>query len=140
MQPAAYFVAALAGAVALAAPAPQIYCMAWRPDGAVIALGGYKEARLVDSASRKPVATLAGHAEAVRGLAFSRDGKWLAAAGGLPARSGEVKLWDVATQTAARTFTGHPDCIYAVAFSPDGAMLATASYDKLIKLWDVATA
>ena len=114
--------------------------MAWRPDGSAIALGGYREARLVDAASRKPIATLAGHAEAVRAVAFSRDGKWLAAAGGLPARAGEVKLWDVASKTLSQTFTGHADCIYAVAFSPDGTMLATASYDKLIKLWDMATA
>src|SRR5206468_7870680 len=115
--PLAHFVSIFAGAVALAAPPSQIYSMAWRPDGAMIALGGYQEARLVDAASRKPIATLAGHAEAVRALAFSRDGKWLAAAGGLPARAGEVKLWDVASQTLARTITGHADCIYAIAFS-----------------------
>ena len=84
MRLAAHFVAVFA----LAAPGPQIYSMAWRPDGAVIALGGYKETRIVDAASRKPVATLSGHADAVRALAFSRDGKWLAAAGGLPARAG----------------------------------------------------
>src|SRR5688572_4854380 len=111
MRLAPHFVAVFA----LAAPGPQIYSMAWRPDGAVIALGGYKETRIVDAASRKPVATLSGHADAVRALAFSRDGKWLAAAGGLPARAGEVKLWDVAAQTVARTFTGHADCIYSVA-------------------------
>src|SRR6266480_4208656 len=126
MKLAAHFVAVLA----LAAP-PQTYSLAWRPDGAVIALGGYRETRLVDAASRKPIATLAGHSDAVRALAFSRDGKWLAAAGGLPARAGEVKLWDVATKAVAQTFTGHADCIYAVAFSPDGRVLATASYDKL---------
>jgi len=123
---------------ACAAAAPQIYSLAWRPDGATIALGGYKEVRLIDAA-RKPVGTLAGHAEAVRALAFSRDGKWLAAAGGLPARKGEVKIWDVAARTVAVTISGHSDCIYAVVFSPDGTTLATASYDKLIKVWDAAT-
>ena len=133
------FVLFLTGAVALAAPPSQIYSMAWRPDGVVVALGGYTEIRLVDAASRKPIATLSGHAEAVRALAFSRDGKLLAAAGGLPARSGEVKLWDVSSRSIVRTITGHADCIYAAAFSPDGATLATASYDKLIKLWDTAS-
>ena len=103
----------------------------------MIALGGYKEVRLVDAA-RKPIATLSGHADAVRAVAFSKDGKRLAAAGGLPARKGEVKIWDVAAQTAI-TISGHSDCVYAVAFSPDGATLATAGYDRLIKLWDSAT-
>ncbi len=122
----------------------QIYSLAWRPDGAVIALGGYQEVRLLDAATRKPVATLGGHADAVRAMAFSRDGKRLAAAGGLPARKGEVKIWDLGTglQTARATgsIAGHADCIYAVAFSPDGATLATAGYDRLVKLWDAATA
>src|SRR5690349_13635627 len=111
--------------------------MAWRPDGGELAIGGYKEVRLFDAA-RKPVATLTGHAEAVRALAFSRDGKLLAAAGGLPARKGEVKIWNVAAHSVITTIAGHSDCIYAVAFSPDGAMLATAGYDKLIKLWDAS--
>ena len=120
------------------APKPQIYSLAYRPDGAIIALGGYKEVRLVDP-SGKVTATLSGHAEAVRAVAFSPDGKRLAAAGGLPARKGEVKIWDVAGQTVTATITGHSDCIYAAAFSPDGATLATAGYDRLIKLWDATT-
>jgi WD40 repeat protein len=124
--------------LALPLSAAQIYSLAWSPDGATIALGGYKEVRLIDPA-RKPVATLPGESEAVRAVAFSRDGKYLAAAGGLPARKGEVKVWDVAARTVAVTIAGHSDCIYAAAFSPDGATLATASYDKLIKLWDAAT-
>ena len=70
-------------------------------------------------------------------MAFSPDGKLLAAAGGLPARNGEVKIWDVEKRLALRTIVGHADCIYAVEFAPDGKSLATASYDKLIKLWDV---
>ena len=115
----------------------QIGALAYRPDGKLLALGTYKEVRLVDPASNSTVATLTGHAEAIRALAFSPDGKLLAAAGGLPARSGEVKIWDVEGRKEVLTIKGHADCIYAVAFSPDGKSIATSSYDTLIKLWSV---
>jgi WD40 repeat protein len=117
----------------------EIGSLAWRPDGKMLALGLYKEVRLVDPAGNKTLATLTGHAEQVRAVAFSRDGKLLAAAGGLPARSGEIKIWDVEARREIRTITGHTDCIYAAAFSPDGKSVATSSYDKLIKLWDAGT-
>ena len=116
---------------------PQIGALAYRPDGKLLALGTYKEVRLADPATGSTLATLTGHAEAIRALAFSADGKLLAVAGGLPGRSGEVKIWDVEARKELRTIKGHSDCIYAVAFSPDGKSVATSSYDKLIKLWNV---
>ena len=116
---------------------PLISALAYRPDGKLLALGTFKEVRLVEPETGKTVATLSGEAEDVRAVAFSRDGKLLAAAGGLPARGGEVKIWDVEKHTPLRTIAGHTDCIYAVEFAPDGKAVATASYDKLIKLWDV---
>ncbi|MFN7994658.1 MAG: c-type cytochrome domain-containing protein [Bryobacteraceae bacterium] len=118
---------------------PLIGAMAFRPDGKLLALGTFKEVRLVDPEGGKLVATLAGEAEDVRSVAFSPDGKLLAAAGGLPARGGEVKIWDVDKRSLLHTIQGHADCIYSVAFSPDGKYIATSSYDKLIKLWDVET-
>jgi hypothetical protein len=116
---------------------PLISALAYRPDGKLLALGTFKEVRLVEPETGKIVATLPGEAEDVRAVAFSRDGKLLAAAGGLPARGGEMKIWDVEKRTPLRTIAGHADCIYAVEFTPDGKAVATASYDKLIKLWDV---
>ncbi|HTQ53903.1 MAG TPA: c-type cytochrome domain-containing protein [Bryobacteraceae bacterium] len=116
-----------------------ISALAYRSDGKLLALGSFRAVRLVDPQTGDNIATLPGEAEDVRAVAFSPDGKVLAAAGGLPARSGEVRIWDIEKRVELRTVTGHHDCIYGVAFSPDGKLIATASYDKLIKLWDVAT-
>ncbi len=118
---------------------PSVFAMAWSPDGTMLALARFKSVTLASGGTGKTMATLDGHAETVRAVAFSQDGRWLAAAGGMPGKNGEVKLWDVARREAILTWGGHSDCIYAAAFSPDGKMLATASYDKLIKLWDTAT-
>ena len=118
---------------------PQIFDLAYSPDGKLLALAGYREVRLVDASSNQELAKLTGHAGTVRALAFSRDGKLLAAAGGLPAQSGEVLIWDVQQRKLLHAIHGHSDCIYGVAFSPDGRTIATASYDKLVKLFDIAS-
>jgi dipeptidyl aminopeptidase/acylaminoacyl peptidase len=121
------------------APKPSIYSMAIAPDGKVLALGEFRKVVLKEAPNGADSAVLEGHAEAVRAVAFSSDGKTLAAAGGQPGLKGEVKVWDVATRKERLSFRGHSDCIYAAAISPDGKWLATASYDKLIKLWDLAS-
>ena len=115
----------------------QIFSLAYRPDGRMLALGGFQAVRLASASTGKTQTTLEGMQEVVRSVAFSRDGRLLAAAGGLPARSGEVKIWDVASSELLLTIQGHADTIYATVFSPDGSILATSSYDRLIKLWDV---
>jgi len=122
-----------------AALRPSVFAMAWHPDGKQVALAQFKTVTLADARTGKPVAKLDGHAETVRAVAISSDGRLLAAAGGVPGKQGEVKLWDLTRRETTIAVAGHSDCVYAAAFSPDGKMLATASYDKLIKLWDTAT-
>ncbi len=114
----------------------QVGALAFRADGSLLAVGRYKKVELIEPASRRVVATLEGHADVVRALAFSPDGRHLAAAGGLPARKGQIKIWDVESRRELRTVEGHEDSVYAVAFSRDGKQLASASYDKLVKLWN----
>lgn len=117
----------------------QISSIAYRPDGTLLALGTFQSVLLVDPATKATVAELKGSIDQVRGVAFSRDGKLLAAASGLPAQRGEVKIWDVDGRRELLTIKAHSDCVYGVAFSPDGKTLATASYDKMLYLWDVTT-
>jgi hypothetical protein len=116
-----------------------ISALAFRPDGRLLALGTFREVRLMDPETGKITAILPSATDDVRALAFSPDSRLLAAAGGLPARGGEIKIWDTEKRVALRTIQGHTDCIYSVEFSPDGRSLATSAYDKLIKLWDVAS-
>ena len=111
--------------------------IAFSPDGKLLAVGGYKDVQLLDAASGKVLATLSGHADVVRALAFTPDGTKLTSAGGLPARSGEIKIWDLQSHRLLETMTGHKDCIYSVAISPDGKLVASGSYDKLILLWEI---
>jgi WD40 repeat protein/serine/threonine protein kinase len=76
-------------------------------------------------------------------LAFSPDGKWLAAGfGHINWHDGDydqvVKVWDLASGREAATLP-HRGTVPALAFSPDGEILATASHDDTVRLWGVGS-
>ncbi|HEX7901141.1 MAG TPA: c-type cytochrome domain-containing protein [Planctomycetota bacterium] len=101
-----------------------------------LAVARLADVEILDPETRAVTRKLAGHAGPVLDLAFSADGKFLAAAGGERGVAGEVKIW--ADAAVVKTLKGHADAIYAVAFSPDGKLLATGSYDRDVVLWDLA--
>jgi WD40 repeat protein len=70
------------------------------------------------------------------GVAFSPDGKTLAAAGG---HSHSIRFWDVATGREKADPSVHGASVYALSLSPDGQLLASGGRDYTIKLWDRKT-
>ncbi len=74
--------------------------------------------------------------DTVYALAFSPDGKLLAAAG----YDRLIRLWDAgsAARATPRLLKDHSDAVHGLAFSPDGKFLASAAADRAVKVWDVA--
>lgn len=91
--------------------------------------------RLWDLATGGLRTTLPQRAREVRQLAYSPDGRTLAATVGWGAA-----LWDIAREQELVTLQGkHGGMVWSLAFAPDGRTLMTAGNDGTVKVWDVAT-
>ena len=74
----------------------------------------------------------------VTALDFSADGQLLAAAGGEPSRSGEIKIFNVEDGSLAMELDEpHSDTVFAVDFSRDGQYIASCGSDRFIKVFQV---
>jgi WD40 repeat protein len=113
----------------------KLYAAALSPDGALVALGGYTSPEgqpeaiyLLDRASGRLLQRLPGLPSSVNHLAFSADGRWLAAAlgaGGLRViERGAGGRWQLLA--ADESFDRSS---YSVAFAADGRLLAAEEMD-----------
>lgn len=112
-----------------------------------------KTIRIWDVTTGYCLKTLRGHADWVRDVAPSPDGRWLLSVG----NDNTARLWDAATGEPRQTIVGHEHVVECCAFAPAASyphlaalaglkkapaatssaeFLATGSRDKTIKLWD----
>lgn len=122
---------------------PPITALAYSPDGKLLAVGTHKAVRFFDPSAGDEISLLSEQPGKVTALTFSHDGYRLAVASCSPGTAGEVYLYAVSQEWSGRkperVLAAHKDVILDLAFSPDGKLLATTGYDRLIKLWDVAS-
>jgi WD40 repeat protein len=113
--------------------------VAFSPDGQLLAVASGIGVWLYDVAMARELALLSS-ASRVHSVAFSIDGKMLAAGvqGWYP--DGGVVLWDVTThkQIAALPARDYVEST-SVSFSPDGGTVASGALDGSVRLWDVST-
>ncbi|KLO08317.1 WD40 repeat-like protein [Schizopora paradoxa] len=76
-----------------------------------------------------------GHDDAVRGVAFFRDGSRLASAS--PDKT--VRIWDSKTGKSISQPFKHGTIVYCIAVSPDGKLIASGERDGALSIWDSET-
>jgi WD40 repeat protein len=107
----------------------QVKAVAISPDGKTLAVGlGDETIRLLDTTGKEQGKVAAVDAN---GLAFSADGKRLAAAG----HDGDVYAIAVESKTVLARMKGHDRTVRAVCFVPDGSAIVSASFDKTVRIW-----
>jgi serine/threonine protein kinase/WD40 repeat protein len=103
------------------------------PDGRTLAAAyGEGFVQLWDMATLQPVEKLRGFLLGVHSVAYSPDGKRLAA--GSDGQEA-VKLWDTETRQEVLTLSGEGSVFFVLKFSPDGRSLLAVNFDGVIHLW-----
>ncbi len=107
---------------------------AFSPDNALLAVARYTDLVLYDIRSRRDVRRpLTGHTKNISSIAFSQDGRMVAAG----SEDKTILVWDVESQRQLATLTGHADTVGSLLFDHDGEVLLSGDYGGSIIRWDL---
>ena len=118
----------------LTAHTSAVKCLAFSPDGNLLASGGNDGTILLWHRSTGAQKVLTGSTESVSNLEFSPDGKTIASGSG-----DTIRFWDTITGEQKSTLTGLPEHISDLAFSPDGKTIVSVTWGNEICISDTIT-
>jgi WD40 repeat protein len=119
----------------LDATGSRVWELAWTKDSAFLATAGADgKVTVFSAASGKEVKSYEPGGGAVKHVAFSPDGRLLAAT-----TTTRVFVWRVDSGAEVATMSDHKEAISALAWSPDGKRLATGSDDDVVRVWTLAS-
>ncbi|CAG7853315.1 Dynein assembly factor with WDR repeat domains 1 AltName: Full=Outer row dynein assembly protein 16 [Serendipita indica DSM 11827] len=120
---------------ALSGHIKEVECLAFSPDGRLIASGSRDgTARIWDVSTGARVGqSLRGHEESVQSLDFSPDGMRIVTGGW----DRTIRQWDAATgDPIGQPLKGHSYVVASVHYSLDGRRIISGSWDHRIRVWD----
>lgn len=120
----------------------SIFTVAFSPVGTkpavkhrqLLATGGMDgQIRLWEVSTGTQMLAWQAHADWIRCVAFSPDGKLLASCG----NDRLVKVWDKETTKTLHVFRGHQDWVWSVYFMLEKRLVVSASSDRTAKVWNL---
>jgi WD40 repeat protein len=106
------------------------------PDGKEIAFGTrWGKAGILETASGKTLVELISSHNPVGDIAFSHNGKWLAAG----TDDDLIYVWPADQWLDKQTWTGHYNFVNGVSFNKDDTLLISSSHDNSSHFWNVQT-